>query len=120
MQQVSLSVGDTLVVFLEGNATTGYTWTAPTVPKCLIDKGQTSTPRSALIGAPSAIQWRFQATKVCDPSPLILRYGRSWDPATWVYHMIVVNVKNNKTMPKQVRIQGPSGTQMVNEFTTMQ
>ena len=65
----SVKVGDTLVVTLNSNATTGYLWTvqgsgiADTGILKQMGKAQVLPPKSDLMGAPSKTQFTFQAVK---------------------------------------------------------
>ena len=77
---VALKVGDTLVVSLDGNPTTGFTW-APAAqdPVLLRQVGETEfQPESDRTGAPGKVILRFEAGS---PGQTLLRlyYGRSWE-----------------------------------------
>lgn len=111
---VVLNVGDTLNIYLESNASTGYSWSVVHNPPCLKDMGFTSAPRSHLIGASSDLQWRWLAISPCKKAVLRLRYGRPWDESTWTdtdFRVAVVEPKK-QTRSKEVSVIGTSGTNL--------
>ncbi len=115
-KRVHLDVGDTLNIFLESLPGAGFGWSVAYSPNCLQNHGQKSTPRNTLVGGPTVVQWSWKAVSTClGITPLVLQYGRSWDPTTFVYYTLFVTVKNGKQMPKVVRVRGPSGTALVNQ-----
>lgn len=77
---VEVNVGDILVISLEGNITTGYSWIpAPQDPILLEQVGDSEvTPASDAIGAPGTIVMKFKAN---DKGQTVLRleYKRSWE-----------------------------------------
>ncbi len=78
---LTLRVGDRLMVELEGNATTGYTWTNTIeVEYAVVREAQDVEyrPASALIGAPGVFVFRYVAV---DMGPQMLRfaYQRPWE-----------------------------------------
>ena len=77
---IQLKVGDTLVVSLEGNITTGYNWiAAPQDPVLLEQVGEAEvTPDSNLIGASGKIVLQFKATTQGQTN-LHLDYKRPWE-----------------------------------------
>ena len=77
---VELSQGDTLVVALAGNITTGYNWEIlPLDPAVLQQVGVPQvTPDSTALGAGGKIALKFQAVK-SGRAKLSLVYRRSWE-----------------------------------------
>ena len=78
--QVELKVGQTLVVSLEGNPTTGYTWeTAELDEQVLQQAGETEfKPDSDAIGAGGVQTLRFE-TVISGQTTLNLVYRRPWE-----------------------------------------
>jgi inhibitor of cysteine peptidase len=77
---ISLKTGDTLLVELDGNITTGFNWIpAPQDPLLLSQVGDAAvTPESNLPGAPGRIVLQFKA--VAQGQTLLhLDYKRSWE-----------------------------------------
>ncbi len=77
---IALKTGDTLLIELDGNITTGFNWIpAPQDPVLLDQVGETEvTPESDLPGAPGKIVMRFNA--VAQGQTLLhLDYKRSWE-----------------------------------------
>ncbi len=76
---VELNKGDTLVITLVGNITTGYNWEMLQDPAILRQvAGPQVTPDSKALGAPGKIALRFEAVKTGQAS-LELVYRRSWE-----------------------------------------
>jgi inhibitor of cysteine peptidase len=77
---IELKTGDTLLISLKGNMTTGYSWIpAPQTPVLLEQVGDvTVTPESDAIGAPGTIVLTFKATEK-GQTTLHLDYKRSWE-----------------------------------------
>jgi inhibitor of cysteine peptidase len=77
---ITIKNGDTLVVELEGNITTGYTWVpAAQDPQLLTQVGEAEvTPESDAIGAPGMIVLTFQASAT-GQTVLHLDYKRPWE-----------------------------------------
>jgi len=79
-QTIEVNVGDTLVVELEGNPTTGFTWEAAELDQAVLE--QVGEPEfnaeSDLLGAPGVISLRFKAI---GPGPTLLKlvYHRPWE-----------------------------------------
>jgi inhibitor of cysteine peptidase len=79
-QTIESKVGDTLVVELEGNPTTGYTWEAVELDQAVLE--QVGEPEynaeSDLLGAPGVIILRFKAV---GPGQTLLKlvYHRPWE-----------------------------------------
>lgn len=79
-QTIEVKVGDTLVVELEGNPTTGFTWEAVELDQAVLE--QAGEPEyiaeSDLLGAPGVISLRFKAT---GPGQILLKlvYHRPWE-----------------------------------------
>ncbi len=80
---IELRTGDTLVVALEGNLTTGYTWIpAPQAPALLEQMGDAAvTPAGSQLGSPGTIVLRFKAAAK-GQTRLHLDYKRSWEEGT--------------------------------------
>ncbi len=80
---ISLHKGDSLVVTLDGNVTTGYTWLAePMDPAILKQVGEaTYAPENTKVGAPGKITLTFQAVKT-GQSELVLNYMRPFEKNT--------------------------------------
>ena len=77
---IELKIGDTLVISLEGNITTGYSWIpAPQEPGLLEQVGDIEvTPVSDAVGAPGMIVLKFKAIEKRQ-TVLHLDYKRSWE-----------------------------------------
>ncbi len=77
---ISLSVGDTLEVTLEGNPTTGYNWEAANLETSIVKQaGDVAfTPASTAIGASGQVVLRFEAVGSGETT-LQLVYHRSWE-----------------------------------------
>jgi inhibitor of cysteine peptidase len=77
---IVLKTGDTLVVSLDGNPTTGFNWAVgPQDPVLLQQVGETEfRPESDLTGAPGKVLLRFEAVT---PGRTLLQfdYSRSWE-----------------------------------------
>jgi inhibitor of cysteine peptidase len=91
---ISLHLGDTLVVTLDGNITTGYNWLMqPMDPEILKQVGEPAyTPESNKVGAPGKIALTFQAVKTGQAN-LVLNYMRSFEkdtPPLNTFEVIVV------------------------------
>lgn len=106
VQHITLGEGDTVVVVLQGNLSTGYSWSVAYSPPCLRDAGKNETPRSTLIGAGENIQWSWLATSKCRSQPLCLTYSRPWDATTRTDYCVLVTVEKSKTMPKTFYLDG--------------
>lgn len=75
---ISAAVGQSFVIELESNPTTGYEWTAQSNPNAELVKSRMVTS-STLPGAPGMQQLTFRATKA-GSSTLVLDYARSFEP----------------------------------------
>ena len=79
-QTIEVKVGDTLVVELEGNPTTGFSWEAAELDQAVLE--QVGEPEyiaeSDLLGAPGVISLRFKAA---GPGQTLLKlvYHRPWE-----------------------------------------
>jgi inhibitor of cysteine peptidase len=80
---VTLKMGDTLVVSLEGNVTTGFNWVpAPQEPALLQQVGEPEvTPVSDLVGASGTIVLKFKAA-AAGQTLLRLDYKRPFEQDT--------------------------------------
>ena len=93
-KQVELSVGQSLVVTLESNATTGYSW-------ALFQNGDDSVlnktgneyvaPQTTLVGAGGKEEWTFKALKK-GTSAISMGYSRPWEstPPVETFDLTVV------------------------------
>ena len=78
-KNISLKQGDTLVVTLDGNITTGYTWETAQDISILKQVGTAEqTPNSSKMGAPGQIVLKFQAVKA-GQGKLTLVYHRPFE-----------------------------------------
>lgn len=75
---ISVASGQTFVVALESNPTTGYEWTASANPNATFVKSEQVTS-STLAGAPGTQRLTFRAT-AAGSSTLTLGYARSFEP----------------------------------------
>jgi predicted secreted protein len=77
---ITIKNGDTLIIELEGNITTGFNWIpAPQNPVLLDQAGQPEvTPVSDQVGAPGKIILQFKAVAQ-GQTILHLDYKRSWE-----------------------------------------
>jgi predicted secreted protein len=77
---IELNAGDTLLISLEGNMTTGYSWIpAPQTPVLLEQVGDIAvTPDSDAVGAPGTLVLTFKTTET-GQTTLHLDYKRSWE-----------------------------------------
>jgi inhibitor of cysteine peptidase len=94
----NVKVGDTLVVTLNSNATTGYQWTvqgsgiSDTGVLKQVGKAKVLPPKSDLMGAPSKTQFTFQAVKK-GSDQLEFWYARPSDPGQpGASYALIVNV----------------------------
>lgn len=93
---VTLSVGDTLNVTLEGNPTTGYNWEAQSLDTTILKQvGQpTFTPTSSAIGSGGQITLSFEAAGK-GQTTLNLIYHRSFETGVAPLHTYQVTVQVN-------------------------
>ncbi len=78
---VELEVGDTLVVELAGNPTTGYNWQVEEInPLVLEQVGEVEfkSDNAMLVGSGGVVRLTFRAMEAGN-SPLALVYLRSWE-----------------------------------------
>lgn len=77
---VSLAVGDTLEVTLEGNPSTGYSWETVSLDTSILKQvGEPAfTPSSTMVGASGQVTLRFEAAG-SGQTTLHLVYHRSWE-----------------------------------------
>ena len=92
---IELKKGNTLVVSLGGNVTTGFNWEMDlsTAPAFLQQIGNPEvTPASGAMGAPGTIVLKFSAVQA-GQAPLKLIYHRAWEkgvPPAKTYEVTVV------------------------------
>jgi inhibitor of cysteine peptidase len=80
-KQVELSVGQSLVVTLDSNASTGYSWSlAQNSDETVLTKIEDEyiAPQTNLVGAGGKEEWTFKALKK-GTSIISLGYSRPWD-----------------------------------------
>jgi inhibitor of cysteine peptidase len=77
---ITLSQGNTLIVTLDGNTTTGYSWLMQTMNPALLKQvgDPTYIPESNQVGASGKISLKFQAIRT-GQATLILNYMRSFE-----------------------------------------
>ena len=83
-KQVELSVGQSLVVTLESNASTGYSWSlAQNSDETVLNKtgNEYVAPQTTLVGAGGKEEWTFKALKK-GTSTISMGYGRPWETDT--------------------------------------
>ena len=90
---ITLHRGDTLIVTLDGNPTTGYNWIMQTMdPAILTQVGDPAyTAESNQIGAPGTISLTFQAVETGE-AKLVLNYMRSFETDIAPLHTFEVTV----------------------------
>lgn len=90
---VTLHQGDTLIVTLDGNPTTGYSWLMQTMEPAILEQvGEPAfTPDSNQIGAPGKISLTFQAVETGE-AKLVLNYMRSFEADIAPSHTFEVTV----------------------------
>ena len=79
-RQIELKKGQPLVITLEGNPTTGYTWAAVELDEQILRQtGEVEfNPESDLVGAPGVQTLRFEAV-AAGQTDLKLVYHRPWE-----------------------------------------
>jgi inhibitor of cysteine peptidase len=80
-KQVELSVGQSLVVTLESNATTGYSWAlVQNSDEAVLNEtgNQYIAPQTTLVGAGGKEEWTFKALKK-GTSTISMGYSRPWE-----------------------------------------
>jgi inhibitor of cysteine peptidase len=93
--EVELSIGQSLVVTLDSNASTGYSWTQPQISDDSVlsaTGNQTIAPQTTLVGAPGKEGWTFKALKK-GTSTISMEYKRPWEtgtPAAETFNLTVV------------------------------
>jgi inhibitor of cysteine peptidase len=83
-KQVELSVGQSLVVTLDSNATTGYSWSlAQNSDDTVLNEtgNQYIAPQTTLVGAGGKEEWTFKALKK-GTSTISMGYSRPWETGT--------------------------------------
>ena len=79
--RVELEVGDTLVIELEGNPTTGYNWQVEEINPAVLEQVgevQFKSDNAMLVGSGGVVTLTFRAVEAGN-SPLALVYLRSWE-----------------------------------------
>jgi inhibitor of cysteine peptidase len=80
-KQVELSVGQSLVVTLDSNASTGYSWSLiQNSDETVLNKtgNQYIAPQTTLVGAAGKEEWTFKALKK-GTSIISMGYSRPWE-----------------------------------------
>ncbi len=78
---VTVKSGDLIVITLDGNPSTGYTWEAKDLDASLLEKvgePEFKSSNPGLIGASGSITLTFKSLKA-GTTPLVLVYHRSWE-----------------------------------------
>ena len=76
---IDLRVGDTVVVALESNPSTGFDWALVGSTAPVLDPGQrTYTSSGTALGAPGTVTYRFRAMAE-GSTRLVIHYLRSWE-----------------------------------------
>jgi inhibitor of cysteine peptidase len=93
-KQVELSVGQSLVVTLESNATTGYSWAlVQNSDDSVLSKtgNEYVAPQTTLVGAGGKEEWTFKALKK-GTSTISMGYSRPWEstPPVETFDLTVV------------------------------
>jgi inhibitor of cysteine peptidase len=93
-KQVELSVGQSLVVTLESNASTGYSWyLAQNSDGSVLDNtgNEYVAPQTTLVGAGGKEEWTFKALKE-GTSTISMGYSRPWEstPPAETFDLTVV------------------------------
>ena len=90
---IVLNIGQDLVISLEGNPSTGYTWEVAAVDESILRQvGEVEfEPESDLVGAPGEMILRFQAVEP-GRTQLALVYWRPWEKEPLETYSITVNV----------------------------
>jgi inhibitor of cysteine peptidase len=93
-KQVELVVGQTLVVTLDSNATTGYSWSLSqnSDDSILSNTGnEYIAPQTTLVGAPGKEAWSFEGLKKGN-SIISMEYSRPWEstPPAQTFDLTVV------------------------------
>ena len=80
-ESLSLATGESLLIELAGNPTTGYEWTVAQANPDLLRLAETSySPDSpGLTGSGGLYVFRFEALRP-GSAPLLLAYRRPWEP----------------------------------------
>ena len=80
-QQIELAPGDSLVVTLDSNATTGFSWSVAGISdEDVVDEvsNEYQAPDSELMGAGGQEVWTFEAIDE-GTSTIEMQYSRSWE-----------------------------------------
>lgn len=76
---ISVRAGETFVITLDSNATTGYSWQAPERTSCVsLSSHRYEAPGSSLAGAPGKEHFEFTARSPGKEN-LLFRYLRPWE-----------------------------------------
>jgi inhibitor of cysteine peptidase len=82
--EVTLAVGDRLIVTLDSNATTGYSWNLSAISNTSViakvsDEYVAPTPTPPLSGQGGQEAWTFEALKT-GTANISMKYIRPWEP----------------------------------------
>ncbi len=95
---VTVSPGQTLKVVLDGNPSTGFTWTVASAPEFLKSEGEpefASEAASGVVGAGGKQTLTFSVTAT-GKGPLSLTYLRPWETGTPPAETFKVEVESEK------------------------
>jgi len=93
-QQITLSPGDSLVVTLDSNATTGFSWSVAGISdETVVDEvsNEYQAPDSELMGAGGQEVWTFEAVDE-GTSTIEMQYSRSWETEVEPAETFIVTV----------------------------
>lgn len=91
---MSLSAGDTVLVRLDENETTGYRWEyVPVSPEIMQLVAERHVPPSGGggVGAAGSVQFEFAAGGT-GSAPVVLQYRRAWEPQAVRRYEIFVTI----------------------------
>ena len=77
-EAITVEVGDSFILSLDSNPTTGYAWQAQFDDELLELMGTNFVPSSGLIGAGGVDSFEFRALKECD-TEITMVYKKSWE-----------------------------------------
>ena len=76
---ISARVGDTILLKLQENPSTGYTWTLSVTPGLIVTEDQHTPSILRRIGAPGMREWQIRVTGSGDQTVSVV-YVRPWEP----------------------------------------
>jgi inhibitor of cysteine peptidase len=75
---ISARVGDTILLKLQENPSTGYTWTLTVTPGLIVTRDQHSPSIIRRIGAPGTHEWQIRVMQSGDQT-ISAVYSRAWE-----------------------------------------